>query len=87
MDDGTVRTAGIGLTAVSESNVEASEAEEALAGKRLDDSVIGEAAQLAARAANPRSDVRGSADYKRDIVRVYVQRALRQAAAASRGDA
>jgi carbon-monoxide dehydrogenase medium subunit len=87
MDDRMVRTAGIGLTAVAESNIEAHEAEEALAAKWLDDSVIAEAAELAAAASDPKSDVRGSAEYKRDIVRVYVQRALRQAAALSRGDA
>lgn len=85
MDDGTVRTAGIGLTAVAESNIEAREAEAALAGQRLDEAVIAEAARLAAEAGDPKTDVRGSAEYKRDIVRVYVQRALRQAA--SRGDA
>ena len=47
--------------------------------RQLDDGAITEAAQLAARAANPRSDVRGSAEYKRDVVRVYVQRALHAA--------
>ena len=79
LDDGVCRQAGIGLTAVAESNLEAREAEAALAGRRLDDSVIREAAHLAAQAASPKSDVRGSAEYKRDVVRVFVQRALRQA--------
>jgi carbon-monoxide dehydrogenase medium subunit len=80
MEDGTCRKAGIGLTAVGEANLEAGEAEAALTDRPLDEDAIREAAQLAARAANPKSDGRGSADYKRDVVRVYVQRALRQAA-------
>ena len=84
MDDGTCRRAGIGLTAVGATNLEAVEAERALSGRRLDDEAIEEVSRLAADAAEPSSDLRGSADYKRDIVRVYVQRALRQAAGAGR---
>ena len=79
MDDGTCRQAGIGLTAVAEANLEAKDAEAALAGRRLDDGAVRAAAQLAADACDPKSDVRGSAEYKRDVVRVYVQRALQQA--------
>lgn len=81
MDDGTVRSAGIGLTAVGATNLEATEAEGALRGQRLDSETIRTAARLAAEAADPTADLRGSAQYKRDIVRVYVQRALHQAAA------
>jgi aerobic carbon-monoxide dehydrogenase medium subunit len=80
MSNGTCRQAGIGLTAVNEINLEATDAQAALAGNALDDATVAEAAGLAAAASNPKSDVRGSAEYKRDIVRVYVQRALRQAA-------
>lgn len=91
MQDGTCRRAGIALTAVGESNIEAGEADAALENRPLNESAIEEAGRLAAQAANPKSDVRGSAEYKRDIVRVYVQRALRQAAAsngmAGEGDA
>ncbi|MDB5065997.1 MAG: molybdopterin dehydrogenase FAD-binding protein, partial [Chloroflexi bacterium] len=38
-----------------------------------------EAARLAAEASEPRADIRGSAEYKRDVVRVFVQRGLRAA--------
>jgi len=76
-----VRTGGIGLTAVGATNLEATEAEEALQGRRLDGETIEAVARLSADAADPTADLRGSADYKRDVVRVYVQRALQQAAA------
>ena len=56
-------------------------AEQALAGRELDDEAIVEAARLAAEAAEPQDDVRGSAEYKRSVVRVFVERGLRAAAA------
>lgn len=78
--DGVVcRRAGIGLTAVGPNNLAAPAAEAALEGQTLDDSVIREASRLAAEASDPRSDIRGTAEFKRDIVRVFVQRALREA--------
>ena len=60
-------------------NLRAQAAEEALAGSALDDEAIGEAARLAADAAEPRDDLRGTADYKRNVVRVFVERGLRKA--------
>ena len=75
--NGTVGRAGIGLAAVGPTNLVASSAEEALAGATLDDESIREAARLAAEDAQPRDDIRGTADYKRSVVRVYVERALR----------
>jgi aerobic carbon-monoxide dehydrogenase medium subunit len=78
-DNGTVRQAGIALTAVGPHNLRAHEAEAALAGRALDDGSIGEAARLAAEAAQPRDDSRGSAEYKRNVVRVFVERGLRTA--------
>ena len=80
LDNGTVRRAGIALTAVGPRNLRARTAEEALAGATLDDNTIREAAALAAEAAQPRSDQRGSADYKRNVVRVFTERGLRKAA-------
>jgi aerobic carbon-monoxide dehydrogenase medium subunit len=79
-DGDRVKTAGIGLTAVGPSNLKAEEAEAALQGSSLDTAVIEEAGRLAAARAKPHDDIRGSADYKRDVVRVYVTRALRAAA-------
>jgi len=77
--NGTVRRAGIALTGVGPRNLRARAAEEALAGATLDDEAIGEAARLAAEAAEPRDDLRGSAEYKRNVVRVFVERGLRKA--------
>jgi len=79
LDGNKVETAGIGMTAVGPTNIRASEAEMALRGKEPTDEVIAEAARLAAAAAEPKDDIRGSAAYKKDVVRVFVQRGLKTA--------
>lgn len=84
-DNGTVGQAGIALTAVGPINMRAAAAEEALNGREPTDEVIRDAARLAAEAAQPADDHRGSAEYKRNVVRVYVERGLRDAVAAARG--
>jgi carbon-monoxide dehydrogenase medium subunit len=56
-----------------------------LVGQVPTDEVITEAAQLAAQAAEPKDDNRGSAAYKRDVVRVFVQRGLRTAVQRAKG--
>src|SRR5712692_9941976 len=81
LNGGKVSRAGIGLTSVGPSNVKATAAEKALAGLEPTDAVIAEAARLAAAAAGPKDDVRGSAEFKKDIVRVFVQRGLKAALA------
>jgi carbon-monoxide dehydrogenase medium subunit len=82
-DNGKVGRAGIALTGVGPSNLRAEEAENALAGAELDDEAIRGAADLAAQAADPRDDVRGSAEYKRNVARVFTERGLRKAADAA----
>ena len=74
-----VSRAGIGLTAVGPRNIKATDAEQSLMGQEPTDRVIAEAARLAAEAAEPKDDVRGSAAYKKDVVRVFVQRGLKTA--------
>ncbi len=74
--DGDVTRVGIGLAAVGSTALRAREAETVLLGRRLGRETIREAAALAASAADPVSDRRGSAAYKRDIVRVFVERGL-----------
>jgi carbon-monoxide dehydrogenase medium subunit len=77
--DGACEAAGIGLTNVGLTPIKAEKAEASLRGKRLDDKTIAQAAQLAAAAAEPSEDLRGSVEYKRDLVRVLATRALRKA--------
>jgi aerobic carbon-monoxide dehydrogenase medium subunit len=84
MDGGKVGKAGIALTAVGPTNLRAAAAEQALAGSEPTDEAIAEAARLAAEAAQPFSDTRGTADYKRTVVRVFTERALRTAREATR---
>jgi carbon-monoxide dehydrogenase medium subunit len=81
----TVTRAGIALTAVGGSTIGASEAGAALTGKPLTADTIAAAAELAADAAQPRTDHRGSAAYKRHLVSVFVSRILGGTAAATSG--
>lgn len=71
-----VERAGIALTGVGGSTIAASDAAQVLVGGPLSAEVIAEAAELAAQAAQPRSDHRGSASYKRQLVRVFTTRIL-----------
>jgi carbon-monoxide dehydrogenase medium subunit len=82
--NGTIGEAGIALTGVGPSNIRATEAEDLLRGSEASDEVIAEAAKRAAAAAEPQSDIRGTADYKRNVVRVFTERALRSAVDAAR---
>jgi aerobic carbon-monoxide dehydrogenase medium subunit len=68
--------AGIGLAGVGPSTIAATEAAEVLVGGPLTGDAIGEASNLAASAARPRSDHRGSADYKRQLISVFTRRLL-----------
>jgi aerobic carbon-monoxide dehydrogenase medium subunit len=79
--DGRIAEAGIGLTAVGPTNLAATAAEDALRGAEPDDETFRGAAELAAQAASPDSDLRGTADYKRNVVRTFTERGLRNAAA------
>src|SRR5205085_10626486 len=82
-DDGRLATAGIGLTGVGPTNLRAAEAEQALAGAQPGADTFAEAARLAAEAAAPHDDQRGSVEYKRNAVRVLTTRALQTAAASA----
>ncbi len=80
LDGDICARAGLALTNVGPKAIRAVAAESFLAGKRLDEEVIGEAARLAAAAAEPTADLRGPAEYKRAMVRTLTTRALRTAA-------
>jgi carbon-monoxide dehydrogenase medium subunit len=77
--NGACEQAGIGLTNVGLTPIKAVKAEASLKGKALDESAIKQAAELAAQAAEPSADLRGSVEYKKDLVRVLTARALRKA--------
>ena len=76
---GICQEAGIGLTNVGATPLKANRAEDFLRGKRLDESNIKQAAQLAAEAAQPSSDLRGPAEYKVSMVKELTRRALTRA--------
>src|SRR2546421_5142984 len=85
MDDGKVGLAGIGLTAVGPQKLKADKAEASLKGARLDGAAIKQAAALAAQAADPKADHRGSVECKRNGVRVFTERGLKRAYERARG--
>ena len=85
MQNGSIGRAGIALTAVAPENLRAAAAEDLLAGAAPSEEAFDEAARLAADAADPYDDVRGSAGYKREVARVFVRRGLARALEIARG--
>ena len=83
---GAVQSAGIALTNVGATPIQALAAEKALTGKMPDEKAVAEAARLAAQAASPSADRRGSTEYKREMVRVLCGRALTAALERARGN-
>lgn len=82
---GGIAGAGIGLTSVGPNNLTATEAEQVLVGEDPSDELFAEAAQAAARTADPDDDPRGSAEYKRHVVGVFTRRGLAEALEQARG--
>ena len=62
-----------------------SAAEAALVGHAPSDDLFAAAGELAAQASEPRDDVRGTALWKRQVVRTFTRRALATAAAQAQG--
>jgi carbon-monoxide dehydrogenase medium subunit len=79
-DDGRIKAAGIGMTAVDITNARATDAEEHLEGERPSADLFEAAGELAAEQSNPESDEHGGAEYKERMVNVLTQRALGDAA-------
>ena len=84
---GVCQRAGVGLTNVGFTPLKATKTESFLKGRALDADAIKQASEIAASESQPFDDIRGSADYKRDVVRVLTARALRQALERARGEA
>lgn len=76
---GRITQAGIGLTNLSYKPLRAVDAERALLGQQPSEELFRHAAELAAQATDPVSDLRGPADYKRAVARTMTLRALRRA--------
>jgi len=76
---GACAAVGIGLTNVGATPIKARRAEARLQGRHPDDAAVREAARLAAEESDPSEDLRGSVEYKKDLVRVLTDRALRRA--------
>lgn len=85
-DDGNVSSAGIGLTNVSYLPIRASNAEQALVGQAPSEDAIRAAAEAASQEADPSSDLRGSAEYKRAMIRTMTMRALDRAVERARAN-
>jgi carbon-monoxide dehydrogenase medium subunit len=73
-----LESAWITLGSVAPTIVAAQEAQQFLIGKTLDDAAIEQAARRAMNAARPIDDIRGTVEYRREMVRVLVARALRR---------
>jgi CO/xanthine dehydrogenase FAD-binding subunit len=73
---GRCSTARLSLTAVAPTCIRAPEVEAMLSGQALSATLLDKAAAAAAAAANPIDDVRGSAEYRREMVVVIAGRAL-----------
>ncbi len=76
---GEIARAGIGLTNAGPTPIKATAAEGCLRGRQPDAEAVAEAARLAAEAASPSADRRGSVEYKRDMARVLTGRAITRA--------
>ncbi|HEY4045312.1 MAG TPA: xanthine dehydrogenase family protein subunit M [Acidobacteriaceae bacterium] len=76
---GICRRAGIGLTNVGPTPIKAGKAEAFLLGKPVNEANVTQAAQLAAEDAQPSSDLRGPAEYKKGLVKELTRRALLRA--------
>jgi aerobic carbon-monoxide dehydrogenase medium subunit len=82
---GTVSSVGIGLAAVGAEHFRAAAAEAYLVGRPATEESFAEAGRIAAEHSNPVADQRGPVDYKRHLAGELTVRALRAAAARSRG--
>ncbi|MCS7068155.1 MAG: xanthine dehydrogenase family protein subunit M [Meiothermus sp.] len=74
--DGTIKEAGIGITAVAHMALRVVEGENLLRGQKPSLDLIRAAAEEARKIADPNPDARGSAEYKKDMARVLVGRGL-----------
>jgi len=77
--NGTCEDVRLGLNSVASTIVRAKKAEEILRGKSIDDATLQKMGEVAAMECEPMDDNRGSAEYKREMVKVLVRRAAQEA--------
>jgi CO/xanthine dehydrogenase FAD-binding subunit len=78
--EGTIcEDARVVLGAVAPTVIRAFEAEKALMGKTVTEAVIQESAQMALEESQPITDIRGSAEYRKEMVAVQARRAIKRA--------
>jgi carbon-monoxide dehydrogenase medium subunit len=81
-----IEDARIGMCAVGPTTLRARGAEEVLKGQRPDAELYKRAGARAAEECDPMDDVRGTPEYKRDLVRVLLRRAMELAVGRARGE-
>ncbi len=86
MEGDVCKDAAIALGCVGLGAIRATEAEKALRGQSLNEKSIGAAAEAARAAADPQDDMRGTADYKRQLIAALVKKAVAIAARRARGE-
>lgn len=76
-NSGLIKVARISLGSVGPTPLRATNAEDYLKGKALNEENIKEAAKMARKIADPPSDIHGSREYRLDMIEVFVRRALK----------
>ena len=79
VDNGTITDARIGLAAVAPTPIRATEAEDLLKGKEITSELLEQAGEAAAAATSPISDLRCSAEHRKEMVNVFTRRTLQLA--------
>jgi carbon-monoxide dehydrogenase medium subunit len=85
MDRGVWRHVKIALGAVAPTPIRARNAETLLEGEEINDALIEQAAEAATADSRPITDVRASADYRREMVKVFTQSAIRRISGKQQG--
>lgn len=79
VDGNVIKEARIAMAGVATTILRARKAEEFLVGKEITDENLNEAGILAMRECRPIDDVRASAAYRKDMIRVFTKRAIKKA--------
>ncbi len=78
-EDGSCSKVGIGLTNVNPTPIRAARSEQILLGTTMSESDVAQAAQYAAEDCSPSDDLRGSVEFKKDMIRVITKRMINKA--------